>query len=155
MPLPHDLKALATMAGSGRDIQRLQALRIMREQIAAGGPPEHYLPIACPLIGDTNNDCRWQALIIVGESVESNPAAVWEIICQHGDSPDEDMRTGVATVLLEHLLEYHFDDYFPRLQERIEAGSEMLRDTASRCWAFGQAIPRWRDVIELTRASEP
>jgi len=155
VPFPHDLKDLAKMAGSGQDLQRLQALRMMREEIAAGGRPEHYLPIACPLIGDTNNDCRWQALIVVGESVESNPAAVWDVICQHGESPDEDLRTGVATVLLEHLLEYHFDEYFPLLKERIEAGSGMLRDTLRRCWAFGQAEPRWQEVIELTRPSAP
>jgi len=81
--------------------------------------------------------------------VQSNPEPVWDVICQHGISEDEDMRAGVATVLLEHLLEYHFDAYFPRLKERIEGGSALLADTLSRCWPFGQAVPRWPEVRAL------
>jgi hypothetical protein len=125
----------------------------MRDQIAGGKPPGDYLDLARPLIADPDNDCRWQALIVVGESVRTDPEAVWEVICEHGVSEDEDMRAGVATVLLEHLLECHFDAYFPRLKEQIEAGSRFLADTLSRCWAFGQAVPRWGDVEALAQRS--
>jgi hypothetical protein len=59
------------------------------------------------------------------------------------------MRIAVATVLLEHLLEHHFDAYFPRLKDLIEAGSVMLADTLARCWAFGQAESRWAEVEAL------
>ena len=90
----------------------------------------------------------------MGEFIRSHPEAVWEVVCEYGVSEDEDMRDGVATVLLEHLLEHHFDAYFPRLRERIEAGSPLLRDTLRRCWAFGQAVPRWGEVRALTKQAE-
>jgi hypothetical protein len=152
--LPHDLKGLAEMAASSRVAERLRSLRIMREQIAAGTRPEDFLGLARSLIGDSDNDCRWQALIVVGEYIRSDPEAVWAVICEYGASDDDDMRDGVATVLLEHLLEYHFDAYFPRLKERIEAGSHLLADTLSSCWAFGQAVPRWADVEALTESAK-
>ena len=102
--MPYDLKALRDLAGSRRAEDRLRSLRAMRDQIAGGKPPGDYLDLARPLIADPDNDCRWQALIVVGESVRTDPEAVWEVICEHGVSEDEDMRAGVATVLLEHLL---------------------------------------------------
>ena len=149
-PLQHDLDTLAKMAASSSPSERLESLRIMREHIESGGRPEDYLAVARPLVADADNDCRWQALIVVGECIQSSPEAVWDVICQHGVSDDEDMRAGVATVLLEHLLEYHFDAYFPRLKVRIEGGSELLADTLSRCSPFGQAVPRWSEVRALT-----
>jgi hypothetical protein len=145
----HTLGTLAKLTASTRAAERLQALQIMREQIEAGRQPGGYLEVARRLIGDADNTCRWQALIVVGEYVLANPEVVWQVICEHGVSEDEDMRNGVATVLLEHLLEYHFDLYFPRLKERIEAGALLLADTLARCWAFGQAVPRWVEVEAL------
>jgi hypothetical protein len=127
----------------------------MRGRIEAGDPPEDFLSLARRLVRDADNDCRWQALIVVGESVESDPEAVWQVVCEHGASEDEDMRAGVATVLLEHLLGQHFDLYFPRLKERIEAGSPLLADTLGCCWAFGQAGPRWAEVRALAAHARP
>jgi hypothetical protein len=116
----HDLPALAKMLASPEAAERLRAIRLMGERITAGGRPGDYLGLALPLIGDADHDCRWQALIVVCESIPSDPEAVWRAVCEHGVSDDEDMRDGVATVLLEHLLEHHFDAYFPRLKEKIE-----------------------------------
>jgi hypothetical protein len=45
------------------------------------------------------------------------------------------------------------DAFFPRLKEQIEGGAEMLRDTLSRCRAFGRAKDRWDEVIALTERS--
>ena len=102
------------------------------------------------LIGHSDNDVRWQALIAVGQWIESSPEPVWEVVLEHGESEDEDMRMGVATVLLEHLLEYHFDAYFPLVRARIEAGAPLLRRTLSMCGAFGQAEARWDEVCRLS-----
>jgi hypothetical protein len=147
--LQYDLEALAKMATSSSATERLRSLRLMRRRIEAGEPPEYFLGLARTLVGDADNDCRWQALIVVGESVESDPEAVWQVVCEHGASEDEDMRSGVATVLLEHLLEHHFDAYFPRLKGRIEAGSPLLADTLGLCWPFGQAVAWWAEVQAL------
>jgi hypothetical protein len=148
--LPHlEREALSELARSSRAEERQRSLRVMRERIEAGEPPWDYLELGRRLVGDADNDCRWQALVVVGESVESNPEAVWQVVLEHGVSEDEDMRTGVATMLLEHLLEHHFDLIFPRLKERIETGSVLLADTLARCWPFGQAVARWAEAEAL------
>lgn len=125
----------------------------MRQQIESGIPSSSFFNLARSLITDPDNDCRWQAVIVVGEDIEENPEPVWQVICQFGVSEDEDMRAAVATVLLEHLLEYHFAAYFPRLKEKIEGGTLLLADTLSRCSAFGQAKAYWSEVKALLNRS--
>ncbi len=132
----------ARMLKSRNADTRLRRLFKMREQIT-GQPPKGYFSLAKRLIGDSDNDCRWQSLIVIGEYVQSNPQDVWRIILKHGESDDEDMRMGVATCLLEHLLEYYFSEFFPRvMKEAIR--SPLFADTLSRCGAFGQAKRNWR-----------
>jgi hypothetical protein len=93
---------LAEMVASVDPAQRLRELRLIRKQIEAGTGTSFFFDLARPLINDPNNDCRWQAMIVVGEFIEQNPEAVWQVICEFGVSKDEDMRDAVATVLLEH-----------------------------------------------------
>lgn len=83
-------------------------------------------------------DPRWQAVIRVGAFVETEPEAVWEFTRRWGRYPDEDLRTAVATCLLEHLLEHHFRDYFTWVEELVLA-DPLFADTFGRCWAMGQA----------------
>ena len=145
----HGSDTLRELAASTDPADRLRSLRLMREGIGAGDDPSIYLELAVPLVGDSDNNCRWQAIIVVGETVERNPEAVWKVACEHGTSADEDMRDAVATVLLEHLLEHHFDAYFPKLKQRIESGAYLLADTLSRCWLFDNAIRHKREVESL------
>ena len=133
--------------------RRLLGLILMFEQIDEGISSEEYIEIARQLVGDPDNDCRWKALSVIGKFAERAPEAVWGVVSEFGESEDEDMRDGVACVLLEHLLEYHFDLVFPRLKERIEGGARLLADTLGRCYAFGQAKDRWREVETLLRDS--
>ena len=88
---------------------------------------------------DEGLDPRWQAIIAVGEFIESEPGAVWAFIRRWGVHPQEDLRTAVATCLLEHLLEYHFDTYFPQV-EQLALADPLFADTFGRCWQFGQAL---------------
>ena len=59
-------------------------------------------------------DPRWQAIIAVRDFVESEPDAVWHFIRRWGVHADADLRAAIATCLLEHLLERHFETFFPR-----------------------------------------
>jgi hypothetical protein len=104
----------------------------VREAIAAadGGLPGE--PVAEGI------DPRWQAVIAVGEYVESDPEPVWQFTLRWGAHPQEDLRDAVATCLLEHLLECHFEAYFPRV-ERAALTDAAFADTVQRCWPFGQA----------------
>ena len=151
MQEPLDIKQLAD---SPDPACRLRSLRMMREAIAEGQDPTMFFDLARTLIGDDDNDCRWQAAIVVGESIESNPEGVWQVICEFGESHDEDMRDAIATLLLEHLLEHHFDAFFGRLRLKIEQGAPLLADTLCRCWAFGDAESRWHEVAALLKDVE-
>jgi len=86
-------------------------------------------------------DPRWQAIIRLGEYIESDPEAVWEFIRQWGGHPQKDLRDAIATCLLEHLLEHHFATYFPRVEE-LALADPRFADTFQRCWRFGQADER-------------
>jgi len=83
-------------------------------------------------------DPRWQAIIAVGEFVRTEPEAVWSFVERWGKHPSDDLRTAIATCLLEHLLEYHFRLLFPRVEREVRK-STRFADTFSRCWKFGEA----------------
>ena len=99
---------------------------------------------------DDGSDPRWQAIIRIGEYVESEPDKVWAFISQWGAYPQEDLRDAIATCLLEHLLEFHFAEYFPHVED-LAVHSAHFADTFLRCWQFGQAdehqnAQRWHSL---------
>ena len=140
------VQSLRQMCLSDDSDTRILGLVLMRLQIDSAELLTDYFDIARQLIEDQNNTCRWQSIIVIGEFIESDPDSVWEVASYYGASDDEDMRDAVATVLLEHLLEYYFDTYFPRVRSLIQGGSMNLADTLSSCWPFGDAESRWDEV---------
>jgi hypothetical protein len=109
---------------------------------------ERVLPGECAPEGE--EDERWQHLIKIGYFVESDPEAVWLFVLKWGSHEDEDLRGGVATVLLEHLLEYHFNLIFPRVEVAAKQNS-LFADTFKSCWKLGQAeepsrAERWEQL---------
>ena len=87
---------------------------------------------------DAAIDPRWQAIIAVGEFMRAEPEAVWPFIAKWGCSDDNDLRMAIATCLLEHLLEHHFDAFIDRVEALAKANKYFL-DTASHCGKFGQS----------------
>jgi hypothetical protein len=81
---------------------------------------------------------RWQAIIKVGKFVRIEPEALWEFVERWGKHPSEDLRMAIATCLLEHLLQYHFNLLFPRV-ERLARKSKRFAETLCWCGKFGQA----------------
>jgi hypothetical protein len=90
---------------------------------------------------DGRIDPRWQAIIAVGEFVESEPEAIWRFTRHWGSHHNQDLRAAIATCLLEHLLEHHFDLVFPRV-ERLARSDRRFADTVRRCWKLGQSTRR-------------
>ncbi len=87
-------------------------------------------------------DPRWQAIINIGYFIESAPEHVWQFIVRWGGHEQEDLRNAIACCLSEHLLEYHFDVYFPRVVELTSTNCSFA-DCFLRCWKFGEAeIPK-------------
>ena len=87
---------------------------------------------------DDQVDPRWQAVIAIGKFIEQEPEAIWPFVARWGSHPDEDLRTAIATCLLEHLLERHFDLIFP-LMEAAARTNALFGETTAMCWKFGQA----------------
>lgn len=85
-----------------------------------------------------DNDPRWQAVIEVGNFIETDPEPVWQFVRQWGNCSEEDVRDAIACCLLEHLLENHFALIFPRV-EKAAKEDQLFADTFSRCWKFGQS----------------
>ena len=138
------LSDVSKMLRSRKGDSRLQGLFTIRQQLAHK-PLAAYFSLAKTLVTDSDNDCRWQSLIVIGEYIQTRPAGVWRVILRHANSADEDMRSAVARVLLEHLLEYHFTKFFPSLR-REAIRSPLFADTLSRCSPFGQAERHWHKV---------
>ena len=80
-------------------------------------------------------DRRWQAIMRVADFIESRPEEVWQFCLRWGKHPQADLRAAVACVLLEHLIEQHFDLIFPRLG-RAATESVRFADTIRSCWCF-------------------
>lgn len=83
-------------------------------------------------------DPRWQAIVSVARFVRHEPEAVWEFVDEWGNHPQEDLREAVASCLVEPLLEFHFDDFFPLVEERTISDA-FFADMFLRCTRFGQA----------------
>lgn len=84
------------------------------------------------------NDLRWQAIMRIEDFIEEEPDAIWPFILRWGTSDDEDLRTAIGVLLLEHLLGYHFPRFFPLVEDSVRR-SPHLADTFLRCWKMGQA----------------
>jgi len=105
----------------------------VRDAIASA---ERILPgLATP---EEARDPRWQAIIAIADFIQEEPDAIWSFILRWGSSVDEDLRTAIATCLLEHLLEHHFSHFFPQVEEAVR-GNTLLADTFSKCWKVGLA----------------
>ena len=142
-----NMKELARLLKSRNADTRLRTLFKIREQMILI-PPKGYFLLAKRLIDDPDNDCRWQAVIIIGRFVETNPSEVWKVVTKYGISGDKDMRTAVGVVLLEDLLGYHFQKIFPKVKREV-IRSPLFADTLSRCYATGQAKRYWKKVMKL------
>jgi hypothetical protein len=87
---------------------------------------------------DSERDPPWQAIIAVGEFIETDPEALWDFTLRWGSYPDADLRTAIATCLLEHLLEHHFARLIARVETAAMTSPEFAQ-TVLGCWKVGQA----------------
>jgi hypothetical protein len=80
-------------------------------------------------------DRRWEAIIRVADYIDSRPEEVWRFCLRWGKHPQTDLRMAIACVLLEHLIEQHFELIFPRVR-RAAMQSVRFADTVRSCWCF-------------------
>jgi hypothetical protein len=87
---------------------------------------------------DREPDIRWDRIIDVSVYVDSDPEPVWAFIERWGSHENEDLRMAIGLCLLEHLLGYHFDLIFPRVERRA-AQDPLFAYTFRTCRKMGQA----------------
>ena len=87
---------------------------------------------------DRDVDPRWQAIIAVSEFIPTDPEQVWAFAAKWGLSEDPDLRAAIATCVVEHLLEHHFDLLFPRV-EALARKDHRFADTLRLCSDFGKS----------------
>ena len=89
-------------------------------------------------VSDTRS--RWRGLCnVLWHFPELYPDDLWPYVVKWGTARSRDLRSGVACCLLEHVLEYHFAQFFPLCRQLIESGDARFADTLSMCWKMGQA----------------
>ena len=109
-------------------------------------------------IGSPDEDTRWQAVIALAEHghCENAPDVIWPLVVKWGSSENEDVRIAIATCVLEHILEHHFDEYFEKTATLVRGGNQEFGHTFSQCWKFGNANisdnnAKWDDLNEFAR----
>ena len=93
--------------------------------------------LTAPNVSEAGMDSHWQAVIRVAEFAESDPDPLWEFARKWGASPDPDLRQAVACCLLVHLLQYHFEYLFPKVEVAVRE-DPLFADTFAGCLEFGQ-----------------
>ncbi len=111
--------------------------------------------MAEPLLWDRSENVRWQAAIVIGLFIETNPDEVWRVLCEHEHRGNKDAVGMFGCVLLEDLLWTHFERYWNRVEERsFHAGSAMGQwvSMMSRGSTPGR---RWNKVLKLKARMKP
>jgi hypothetical protein len=84
------------------------------------------------------NDPRWQAIMKIEDHIQNHPDKVWDFARKWGTHPNTDLRTAIAVLLIEHLIQCHFERIFPKVEVACSQ-SRRFCDTFLRCWPLGQA----------------
>jgi len=133
----YDISTIKNTLDSTNADDRLKALLLARRFLKQNEMEYALYDLAVKMIEDEDNDCRWQSIIIIGEFIATPKMEnIWEIIMTYGNSNDQDMRSAIATVLLEHYFEQNpdqFENKFKMLKQEIKKGKTNLRDTLSLC----------------------
>lgn len=90
-------------------------------------------------LGSPDENIRWQAAIALGCYCENDPSLIWPLVVKWGSSENDDVRAAISTCVLEHILEYHFEEYFYKLSEIVQSGNIYFRDSLKICYKLGQA----------------
>ena len=94
----------------------------------------------------------WKAAADLRGFVEQNPSAIWSLVVKAGSSDLDDLRVAIANDALEHILDSHFDEYFPKVEEIVKSGNTNFRITLGHCYPMDQAATkenrlRWEKLI--------
>ena len=86
-------------------------------------------------------DPRWQAIIRVGDFIETHPDEVCAFALQWAKVRGKDLGAAIYCRLIEHLLEQHFDRLFPVMRQAALQNARVAEFfyPYTGLWKFGQA----------------
>lgn len=84
------------------------------------------------------HDPRWQAIMEIGSFIDSERETVWAFTEKWACHEDDDLQAAIATCLLEHILDAHFDAVIDRVETSARANHNFA-DTLSMCYWMGEA----------------
>jgi hypothetical protein len=98
---------------------------------------------------------RWAAAEAATEYAYTEPEKIWPLVIQFGSSDELDLRQAIASCVLEHVLEHHFETFFPHLEAAIRGGNAHLRHTLKLSWKLGRSeitanSERWDALLSET-----
>ena len=101
---------------------------------------------------------RWAAAEAATEYVYAEPDKIWPLAIRFGWSDELDLRQAIASCVLEHVLEHHFETFFPRLEAEIRSGNANLRHTLKLSWKLGRSeiaanSAQWDTLLSETNAA--
>ena len=147
-----DLQLLWSLAKSSSVDDRRECLERLRSYVDSAPllmEADEVFDIARHLVSDVDSTCRWQSLIVIGDYIRGSPSKVWDVVCEHSHQADDDMLNALATLLLEHLLEHHFEATYARIEEGVGFDRSAMRSMLKRCWRFGQGDEQWERLNQL------
>lgn len=136
---PAERESLAALANSARAIDRKQCVRYLRAGVHHPANRRLLLELIHRLIPDRSPEVRWGGFQLLRTFVEASPEELWPLAVYWGSVKDRSIRAGVACFVLEHLLEYHFSLFFPRVLALIDGGNAEFAYTTACCLRLGQA----------------
>lgn len=84
----------------------------------------------------------WKGAAKLSEFGFGSPERIWNTVVKYGSRENEELQRAIATCVLEHILERHFDEYFPKIKQVVLAGNRHFQRTFLMCGKFGQACEK-------------
>lgn len=121
---------------------RARAMMLARRQIEQGVPPEHFLQAAGRRLADADPIVRYEAGIIVSESLPDHHERVWQLFLRALRQVGADSRADLGCLLLEHLLEVDGEAYFLLCRQEVSSGNYLILDALEICWFADSGLER-------------
>ncbi len=133
-------ESLRELAASTKLNDRVLCLDWLRNGTSVRANVNFIIEVGEQLAWDRHEEVRWYACVrILGSYTGTHPKKIWGVIVRLGATRSPNLRSAVAVGLLEHLLEHHYDEYFPKVREKIEAGDRKMLEMLAISYHVGQA----------------
>ena len=142
--LARPVKEVVTSFASPDAWERLTALMTARLILENGDElSPQIFDEAAKLLRDSDDDCRWQAAIVLGVFIDEDPERVWNAVEEFGPTADPDLQEILWTTLMEHLLDQHHSRFKLRAQG-LAKQSPVFAHILEMSWRFGRFRRRCR-----------